>query len=71
VAVNVLVDTSATDQALGGAVADDGGTQTDETTAANDATTDDMTLLPASPAVRRWNLDSNVGILERNRLDCP
>ena len=50
-AVNVLVDTSATDQALGGAVADDGGTQTDETTAANDATTDDMTLLPASPAV--------------------
>jgi len=50
-AVDILVDTSATDQALGGAVADDGGTQTDETTAANDATTDDITLLPASPAV--------------------
>jgi hypothetical protein len=33
------------------AVADDGGVQTDETTAARNATTDDMTLLPAVPAV--------------------
>jgi len=37
--------------AMGGAVADDGGVQTDETTAANDATINDMTLLPAVPAV--------------------
>ena len=36
---------------LGGAVADDGGTQTDETTAANNDTADDMTLLPAVPAI--------------------
>lgn len=35
---------------LGGAVADDGGTTTDETTEANDDTADDMTLLPSSPA---------------------
>lgn len=35
---------------LSGAVADDGGSQTDETSEANDSTADDMTLLPASPA---------------------
>ena len=34
-----------------GAVADDGGVQTDETAAAREATPDDMTLLPAAPAV--------------------
>lgn len=34
---------------LAGAVADDGGSTTDETTEANDDTVDDMTLLPASP----------------------
>ena len=34
-----------------GAVADDGGIQTDETIAAQDATADDMTLLPAVPAL--------------------
>jgi len=34
-----------------GAVADDGGVQTDETAAARNATVDDMTLLPAAPAV--------------------
>lgn len=34
-----------------GAVADDGGVQTDETIASNDATANDMTLLPAVPAV--------------------
>lgn len=33
------------------ALADDGGTFTDETTEANEATVDDMTLLPATPAV--------------------
>jgi len=33
------------------AVADDGGAQTDETDEANDDTADDMTLLPATPAV--------------------
>lgn len=34
-----------------GAVADDGGVQTDETTEANNDTANDMTLLPAAPAV--------------------
>lgn len=34
-----------------GAVADDGGVQTDETAAANSDTPNDMTLLPAAPAV--------------------
>lgn len=38
-------------QSMKGAIADDGGTQTDETTEANDATANDMTLLPAIPAV--------------------
>lgn len=33
------------------AIADDGGVFTDETTAANEATADDMTLLPATPVV--------------------
>jgi len=37
--------------AVDGAIADDGGVQTDETTAANNPTADDMTLLPAVPAV--------------------
>jgi len=36
---------------VGGAVADDGGVQTNETAAANNATANDMTLLPAAPAV--------------------
>jgi len=36
---------------LGGAVADDGGVQTDETVPANNDTTNDMTLLPAVPAM--------------------
>ena len=36
---------------LGGAVADDGGAQGDETTAANNDTANDMTLLPAVPVV--------------------
>lgn len=36
--------------ALSAAVADDGGSQTNETTAANNGTTNDMTLLPATPA---------------------
>ena len=44
-------ETEAGELAMGGAVADDGGTQTDETTAANNATENDMTLLPAAPAV--------------------
>lgn len=34
-----------------GVVADDGGSQTDETTVANDATANDMTLLPTVPAI--------------------
>ncbi|MBA7524807.1 hypothetical protein ES705_16951 [subsurface metagenome] len=37
--------------AVDGALADDGGAQTDETTEANNATVNDMTLLPAVPAV--------------------
>lgn len=36
---------------VGGAVADDGGVQTDETVQANNDTTNDMTLLPPVPAV--------------------
>ncbi|MDD5539699.1 MAG: hypothetical protein PHG61_03305 [Candidatus Marinimicrobia bacterium] len=36
---------------IDGAVADDGGVETDETAAARDATANDMTLLPAAPAV--------------------
>jgi hypothetical protein len=36
---------------ISGAVADDGGVQTDETIAANNDTANDMTLLPAVPAV--------------------
>jgi len=36
---------------LGGAVADDGGVQTTETAAAQNATVNDMTLLPAVPAL--------------------
>ena len=37
--------------AVGGAVADDGGAETDETTEANEDTADDMTLAPAAPVV--------------------
>jgi hypothetical protein len=36
---------------IDGAVADDGGVETDETAQARDATANDMTLLPAAPAV--------------------
>ena len=36
---------------MGGAVADDGGLQTDETVAANNDAANDMTLLPAVPAI--------------------
>lgn len=36
---------------VGGAVADDGGVQTDQTAAAKNPTANDMTLLPAIPAV--------------------
>lgn len=36
---------------LGGAVADDGGVQSDETAAANNDASNDMTLLPAVPAL--------------------
>ena len=41
----------ATGQGVAGTVADDGGAQTDETVQANNATPNDMTLLPAIPAV--------------------
>ena len=36
---------------VGGAVADDGGSETDQTTQANEDTANDMTLLPATPVV--------------------
>lgn len=39
------------DESMAAAIADDGGSQTDETTASNNATADDMTLVPATPAV--------------------
>ena len=51
--VNILEDTDATNpQAadVDSAIAEDGGSFTDETTEANNATSDDMTLLPAAPA---------------------
>jgi hypothetical protein len=38
-------------KSLSAAVADDGGSQTNETTAANNATASDMTLTPVTPAV--------------------
>jgi hypothetical protein len=41
----------ATGRGVSGAVADDGGVQTDETAQANSATPNDMTLLPTVPAV--------------------
>ena len=40
---------NASNGAVGGAVADDGGVETDETTEANEDTADDMTLTPAAP----------------------
>jgi hypothetical protein len=40
----------ALDKVVDGAVADDGGAQTDETAAAQNDTANDMTLLPATPA---------------------
>lgn len=40
-----------TTNSMTGAVADDGGSQTNQTTEANNATANDMTLLPATPAV--------------------
>jgi hypothetical protein len=50
-APGVSMSEIATGQPLGGAVADDGGVQTDETAPANSDTANDMTLLPAIPAV--------------------
>lgn len=57
--------------AVDGAIADDGGVQTDETTEANSPAANDMTLLPAVPAVNdayyfglatKWNwLALNIG----------
>lgn len=41
----------ATGEPVGGTVADDGGVQTNETSAANNDTVNDMTLLPAVPQV--------------------
>jgi hypothetical protein len=42
--------TLAADQAVDAAISDDGGVFTDETTDANEATADDVVLIPASPA---------------------
>lgn len=51
--INILEDddaTSSLDTDIDSAIAEDGGSFTDETDEANDATPDDMTLLPAAPA---------------------
>ncbi len=48
--VNIPVAIAASAIAVGAAVAVDGGVTTDETTPANNATANDMTLLPAVPA---------------------
>lgn len=57
--------------AMQGAVADDGGVETDETTASNNATANDMTLLPVVPVTGDaynfgaknpfWKLTLNIG----------
>lgn len=49
--------------ALAGAVADDGGVQTDQTSAANNTTANDVIVLPAVPAVNDafyWGFSSNI-----------
>jgi len=54
---------------MAGAVADDGGSTTDETAASNNATASDMTLLPATPAVNDayyFGGDSNFNSLKLN-----
>lgn len=43
------------DQPVGGAIADDNGTYTAETSEANEATNDDMTLTPAGPVAAQDN----------------
>jgi hypothetical protein len=50
-APGVSMSEVATGQAAAGAVAEDGGVQTDETAEADNATPNDMNLLPAVPAV--------------------
>jgi hypothetical protein len=47
----ITIDKEARLGAMSAAIADDGGAFTNETTASNNATTNDMTLLPATPAV--------------------
>ena len=54
---------------VAGAVADDGGVQTDETAAANSAAANDMTLLPAVPAVNDayyWALEETFDLVRLN-----
>lgn len=51
------------------AIADDGGSMTDETTAANNATSDDMTLTPSTPAQNDayyFGLDTQFRCLDLN-----
>lgn len=65
----VEVDDSTTHTLMLSARAEDGGVFTDETTEANDATADDMTLLPAAPAVNdAYNFGSGTSF-DRIRLD--
>lgn len=55
--------------AMLGAIADDGGSQTDETTEANNTTANDMILLPAAPAVNDayyFGSDEKFNIFELN-----
>ncbi len=49
--LSVTAKKNGANSSLLGAIAEDGGVQTDETSAANNATANDMTLLPAAPAV--------------------
>lgn len=51
------------------AIADDGGVQTDETTEANEATIDDMTLLPAAPVVGDAYYFANDRVFNQFSLD--
>ena len=46
-----IIEVASWDNVIDAAVADDGGSMTNETTAASNATDDDMTLLPAVPVV--------------------
>ncbi len=68
---NLSVETKQpyTDGVLLGAIADDGGVQTDETAAANNAAANDMTLLPAAPAVNDAYYFGAYGVFDKLNLN--